>query len=341
MGYYDGGKILGKRDINGNKPGLYIVCGNRSSGKSTFFNSYAWKKIKSGAVRNIGYIVRYKYELSDCCEQFFEPIKNKGLHINYEKPKINERGYAEMRVDGEVIGYGLAISSSDKLKKVSNLFYNIDLLIWDEFQSFTGDYLKEEITLFRELIKTVCRGGGEFFRYVPCICISNAISMLCPLLSSTDIPMKCVRGTKFLRGNGYVFEQNMNKLAQVDVAKNPIIVALGGEEISDELIYTSDKNSCIEKPPAGKNYYLMTINVKGKEYSIRKYDRGGAKQDIFYCSKKIDKTFSEKYAADMDDISGMWVAPPDIGMLRLYYQRGQFRFSDLEARGGLIEFIKY
>lgn len=341
MGYYDGSKILSKKDINGKKPGLFVVCGNRSSGKTTFFNSWAWNSIRRKKIRKIGYIVRYKYELKDCCEQFFEPLKNKNIDIKYEKAKVNERGYAEMVVEGETVGYGLAISASDKLKKVSNLFYEVDLLIWDEFQSFSGDYIKDEIYLFRELIKTVCRGDGEFSRYVPCVCLSNSISLICPLLSSTDIPERNVYGTKFLRGDGYIFEQNMNIESQIAIAENPIIRALGGEKVEEELIYSSDKSENICKPPAGRGEYLMTINVRGKIFSIKLYDRGGAKQDIYYCGESVDETFSERYVAGMENVSSRWIAPPDISMLRIYYHRGQFRFSSLRARAALIEFIKY
>lgn len=340
MNYYDGSIILSKKDINNGKPGMYIVCGNRTSGKTTFFNSWAWKKVEEGEFRKIAYVVRYKYELEDCCEQFFEPLTNKGIKVKYEKGKVFDRGYSEIIGNERLIGYGVAISSSDKLKKVSNLFNDVDLILWDEFQSFKFDYLKDEMKLFRELIKSICRGDGEFFRYVPCVCISNAISLLCPLLSSTDIPYRVQRNTKFLRGDGYVFEQNMNMEAQDAISKNPIIRALGGEELLTELKYSSDSHLAVGWKPRGRGVYLMTLMYGEDFFSLKRYEYGSG-NEIYYVSEQIDKSFKQRYTVEENRVSGTWIIPPSIEMLRRAYKDGKMRFSNLNARRAAIEFIKY
>ena len=38
MTYYDGTKLLSLSDINGDKPEVYICDGNRTGGKTTYFN---------------------------------------------------------------------------------------------------------------------------------------------------------------------------------------------------------------------------------------------------------------------------------------------------------------
>ena len=44
--YYDGTKLLSMTDLNGNQPELYLTTGNRSIGKTTWFNRYAVKRFK-------------------------------------------------------------------------------------------------------------------------------------------------------------------------------------------------------------------------------------------------------------------------------------------------------
>lgn len=44
MKYYDGGRLLGMTDLEGNLPEIYISSTNRSGGKTTYFNRYAFKR---------------------------------------------------------------------------------------------------------------------------------------------------------------------------------------------------------------------------------------------------------------------------------------------------------
>ena len=46
MKYYDGTKLLSLSDVNGNKPELYFAVGNRSGGKTTYFNRLLVNRFK-------------------------------------------------------------------------------------------------------------------------------------------------------------------------------------------------------------------------------------------------------------------------------------------------------
>ena len=72
--YYDGTKLLSLSDIDGLKPELYMCCGNRSSGKTTFFNRLAINGIKKGSIRKFILLYRFNYELDAVCEKFFTDI---------------------------------------------------------------------------------------------------------------------------------------------------------------------------------------------------------------------------------------------------------------------------
>ena len=72
--YYDGTKLLSMKDINGRQPEIYLTSGNRSIGKTTWFNRYCVKDfLKKG--KKFCLIFRWNYELSDCADKFFKDIQ--------------------------------------------------------------------------------------------------------------------------------------------------------------------------------------------------------------------------------------------------------------------------
>lgn len=46
MEYYDGTALTQKMDINGRKPEIYMVSGNKTGGKTTWFNKYMVERFK-------------------------------------------------------------------------------------------------------------------------------------------------------------------------------------------------------------------------------------------------------------------------------------------------------
>ena len=72
--FYDGTKLLSMTDLNGEMPELYLTTGNRSIGKTTWFNRYAVKRWKEKH-RKFCLIYRWNYELCDCADKFFKDIQ--------------------------------------------------------------------------------------------------------------------------------------------------------------------------------------------------------------------------------------------------------------------------
>ena len=71
--YYDGTKLLSLKDINGNKPEIYICTTNRTGGKTTYFNRLCVNRW----LENLGkfcLVYRYNYELDDVGDKFFKDI---------------------------------------------------------------------------------------------------------------------------------------------------------------------------------------------------------------------------------------------------------------------------
>ena len=73
--FYDGTKLLSMNDINGRQPDIFLTSGNRSIGKTTWFNRYCVKDfIKKH--KKFCLVYRWNYELSDCADKFFKDITN-------------------------------------------------------------------------------------------------------------------------------------------------------------------------------------------------------------------------------------------------------------------------
>ena len=72
--YYDGTKLLSLKDINGDKPEIYICTTNRSGGKTTYFGRLCVNKwVQSGSKFCLVY--RFNYELESIADKFFKDIK--------------------------------------------------------------------------------------------------------------------------------------------------------------------------------------------------------------------------------------------------------------------------
>lgn len=331
--YYDGSKILSLTDKNGSKPGWRIITGNRSSGKTTFFYRRAMERFLKHGHQTM-FLYRYKYEIENLYSKVFKPIEywydTKKMRVS----KPYKEGYAILYYDNKIFGFGAALKSESQIKNVSNLFNKVSEIIWDEFQAVDGNYLTDEIGKFKTVYKSIARGPNKMVRYVPCIAISNFVSMLNPLMTSLDVYNNVSRETKFLRGDGFVLEQNINIAATVARNNNPVLRAIGDIE-SPEAEYINDNFSNIKRLK-GKNIYFLTLLANGKEYGIRWYDNG-----MISCTKSVDKSCKICYTTNMEYVDFRFTVNRDIPMLRKRFMEGKFVFQDLECRQAIIDFLKF
>lgn len=123
-------------------------------------------------------------------------------------------------------------------------------LLFDEFQSENNRYCSNELTKFISLRTSIARGKGEQTRYLPVIMLSNPVSLLNPYYVSFGISDRLQENTKFLRGNGFVLEQNFNESASQAFLSSSFNQAFSGEKYvayAGQSIYLNDNKSFIEK----------------------------------------------------------------------------------------------
>lgn len=341
--YYDGTKLLSMKDINGEKPEIYICTTNRTGGKTTYFGRLCVNKFKSSNSK-FALLYRYNYELDDCAEKFYKDIGKLFFPNTVMTSKRRANGiFHELFIDEASCGYALSLNSADQIKKYSHLFSDTDRIIFDEFQSESNHYCTGEIKKFLSIHTSIARGNGEQIRYVPVYMLSNPVSIINPYYVELGISSRLRDDTKFLRGNGFVMEQGFVESASKAQLNSGFNKAFANNEYvaySSQCVYLNDSKAFIDKPSGGSRY-IATIKYKGVNYGIREFGESG----IIYCDDRSDNTFPLKITVTTDDheINYVMLKRNDLFLtnLRFFFERGCFRFKDLRCKEAVLKALSY
>lgn len=341
--YYDGTKLLSMSDLNGAKPEIYICTSNRSAGKTTYYNRYAVNKFKKNNEKFM-LIYRYNYELDDCADKFFKDLESLFFHGDVMTSKRKASGiFHELFLNEESCGYAISLNSADQLKKYSHLFSDVCRMIFDEFQSETNHYCSDEIRKFISIHTSVARGQGKQARYLPVYMIGNPVSIINPYYVELGISERLRDDTKFLKGNGFVLEQGFIESAskaQKSSGFNKAFSKNSYVAYSSQCVYLNDNKAFIDKPN-GVGRYLCTIRYMGTDYAVREFAEAGC----IYVDDRSDSTFRLKITVTTDDheINYVMLKRNDIFLstLRLYFEKGCFRFKDLKCKEAVLKALSY
>ena len=341
--FYNGTKLLNMMDLNGEKPEIYLCTGNRSAGKTTYFNRYVVNRFKKNKEK-FCLMYRFQYELDNVADKFFKDINSLFFPEDIMTSEKRERGiYHNLYLNDVHCGYAIAMNSADALRKNSHFFSDTQRILFDEFQSENNKYCADEITKFRSIHTTIARGQGKQNRYVPVIMLSNAVTLLNPYYSVFGISSRLQKNTKFLRGTGYVLEFTLNESARDSMLESAFNKAFQDDKylsFAAQNVYLDDNAAFIDTPK-GNNRYIGTLIYKGVNYGIRSYDDLG----IVYVSDKADNTYPFKVAVTTDDhnINYIMLKKNDtfITGLRWYFEKGCFRFKNLQSKAAILTALSY
>lgn len=341
--YYDGTKLLSMKDINGNKPEIYMCTTNRTGGKTTYFARLCVNRWKDGNGK-FCLVYRYNYELDEVADKFYKDISGLFFPGTIMTSKRRASGiFHELFIDDESCGYAVSLNSADQLKKYSHLFSDTNRMFFDEFQSETNHYCNDEIRKLISVHTSIARGKGEQIRYVPIYMCANPVSIINPYYVELGISERLNDDTKFLRGDGFVLEQGFVKSAsdaQKESGFNRAFAKNAYVAYSAECVYLNDNKSFIEKPK-GTGRYLATLRYKGTDYGIREYSDSG----IIYCDDRSDATFPGKITVTTEDHEINYVmlkrSSLFIANLRYYFENGCFRFKNLKCKEAVLKALSY
>lgn len=356
--YYDGTKLLSMKDINGNKPEIYICTSNRSAGKTTYFGRMLVKRFLQHGDKFM-LVYRYAYELDSVADKFFKDIgdlffpeytmdgiaRAKGMfyELALVPASCTSTRDSEREEERLYCGYAVSINTADNVKKYSHFFSDTKAMLFDEFQSETNHYCSNEIEKFYSVHTSVARGHGSQTRYLPVYMLSNPVSIVNPYYVVLDIATRLRSDTKFLRGDGYVLEQGYNESSRIAQEKSAFNRAFNKSSYgmySSQGVYLDDNTAFIGKP-SGKSGYLCTIRDGGVDYGVRVfYDDG-----IYYCDNTPDKTASVQITCYPDDHRAgyqlMTRNDPLITNMRAMFDYGRFRFKNSLCKNAILHALYY
>lgn len=346
--FYNGYRLLSRTDANGNKPEIYIAASNRSAGKTTFFNAMLLHNyLKKG--KKFLLLYRRRYEIKQAASGFFKDINKlffPGLIMSQAAgiENVFERLYvcdmSEQPVKYEC-GYAASISAAEQIKKFSHLLSDIDVILFDEAFPENDNYLKKEIDLFMSIHDSLARGNGQMSRYLPVIIVGNMISVYNPYFDALGIIDTLQLNSNFMRGDGFVIEQNFNEMSAKKHAESAFHRALSSaayNAATQEKKYINTSYDMIDSHVADNGRYILTIKWEDNLYSVRYNEQGF----FFYISNTPDPKFKMQHAATEKDISENAIFDPASmyrKVLKDRFRKNQVKFKNLKCKSAAIHFI--
>lgn len=341
--YYDGTKLCKSKDLRGKTPEVFLCSGNRTSGKTTWFSKKMVDDFLNDG-KKFALLYRFNYELDDISDKFFKDIKELFFQDYVLENKSSSKGiYHDLYLNEMHCGYAITLNGADQIKKMSHLFTDISQMYMDEFQSETNHYCNQEITKFISIHKSIARGRGKMVRYVPVYLASNCVSLLNPYYTALGIADRIRKETKFLRGHGYVLEQNLNIAAMKAQAESAFDIAFSKDKYisyGSQNVYLNDDYAFIQSVK-GQGKYICSVKYNGTHFGIREYAQDG----IIHINKKADMSCPFRISATLKDhqINHIMLKQNEfmIQNFRYYFNNGCWRFQDLESKEALMKLIAY
>lgn len=167
--YYDGTKLLSLKDLDGQRPEIYMVTTNRTGGKTTYFGRYSVRRFINFNEK-FALLYRYNYELDNVSDKFFKDLKTLFFpSMEMTSKRLAHGIFHELYLNDRSCGYAITLNSADQLKRYSHLFSDVDRILFDEFQSETNHYCDKEVKKVPEHSHFYCSWTGKTDSLCSCI----------------------------------------------------------------------------------------------------------------------------------------------------------------------------
>lgn len=351
--FYNGGKLLNMKDLYGLDPLLYFCVGNRTAGKSFFFKRYLVRYALKHTGRKFLLFYRKVNQLKGCTKAFFQDLQEleefKSWDIKEKKlldGKIVEISLISPTLEEFQVGYAISLKYTEEIKQNSSLFVGVDRVLFDEFQSESGDYLSNELGNFQNILTSILRGGGKHIREgVKVFMVSNKVSIVNPYFLAFDISKRLKNDTKFLRGKGWVLEMCYIEAAAREIQKSALGRLFEGSEYiqySTGSGYLLDDKAYIQQQPRSYYEYMATLLYNQEVYSLLYFPREG----LYYIKEGGERGASTVFSLDLsshgDSFSSVLITKSQYikGLMR-YFENHKLIFESLQAKAMMFDYFKY
>lgn len=340
--FYNGCKLLSMRDLNGNKPEIFMCEGNRTAGKTFFFKRMILRRfIKTG--EKFILLFRYVYEMDGCADAFFKDLEEVSFKGHEMSSDSAIKGICQnLYFDNKHCGYALAMNNPDVLKKKSSMFVDVGSMFMDEFQSESNKYVPGEIGKFQSIHTSVARGGGKHTRYVPVYMASNGVTTMNPYFTVFGINKRLRDDTKFMRGQGWVLERTFNKEAAKGISESAFAQAFMGDV---HMKYATGQNYLLDNSNfisiiGGPKSPVVNIIHNHEEFGVWRINDS----TVYFVSHKHDPSIRTKLSVrlkDHNEKSTFVKATTYIRGLADAFNNGRMFFEDNICKDAFFDVIGY
>lgn len=345
MSFYNLDSIKNVKDLDNDEPILRMIIGNRSAGKTTALLIESLKNVQND--KQVVFLYRTQDEISssgkmyedilDSCPDYGKVVTNKSI----VKGLISAMMLHDKDDNVKLLGYAVYFNNTDKLKKYSPMFKDVELIVFDEFVLENNGYLKNELTKFESTLRTICRGKGKQVREVPVYMLGNYVTLLNPYFIFFGIHKRLRDNTKFLRGHGWVAQFVVNKDAQnaLNLCKLGIIFKDSIYQISSaDGIYMCDATAFVESV-SGNSRYIFTLVCGKDSYAVREYPEKG----IVYIDRTVDQSCKYRFTFDASshNTGTLMLSSQSFiyDYLKRSYDLGLLRFKDLKCKDIVLDIL--
>lgn len=334
--FYSGEKILSMLDSEGDKPEIFISIGNRSGGKTTYYNKWFFKRWLNNKEKFI-LMFRYTNELDMCWNNFTSKILEFFPGHTFES-KINSMGVCELFCDNINCGWGISLNNCDKIKRISHLLSEAKRMLFDDFLPETGRYLKNEIELFISIHTSIAREFGNPAKYLPVFLISNNVSIVNPYFSNLGIS-KLVDGREYYKGIGWVMEKRTIELSKNAVIENKFNQAFSSNRY---VSYMTDNESLLDnytnviKRPKIKREVAIILHGD-KKYSIKEFDSG-----IYIDTNTLNQTcnkYTDDYFSVNTEYKYIKTSLTFLSVIKNFIDNGRIYYATMQIKSDFIDII--
>lgn len=267
--------------------------------------------------------------------RFYETPGMKGVYTNcfmeYQEDDLDEDGQTKPMTVKKHVGYVVALNAADDVKLVSSMFSDVCIIITDEFQPADNEtYLPNEVSKFKRIYKSVARGDSKNMglRRVPCVFISNTLSIQNPYFVSCGLWAKIQSNTMKYAGDNYVFHRiEFDDLLKKQEEEG--IDTVFADDNSGDDTWLNDNNACIQvsMKGCGESTYEYTLISGNDSYGVRYYPTVG----LYYIDNNPDLTYNLRmnlYTRDMKPNVPAFKSSMRMINLRKAMQAGNVRFKN-------------
>lgn len=330
-----------------------FIVGNRGGGKTYG----ATKRVIDNFINKkeqFGYIRRYKDDLKEPMNHFFDAIKDS--YPDYEFKNDNKHLYIRLKPEGDnvpwtkedIAGYGFVLATASNKKSIS--YPNITTLIFDEFLLDKGNvvYVPNEPEKLLNLYETIARPGTQHPRVV-LFMLANALTVTNPyfLYFGLRLSDKQDKNGKYIwkHPTKSMLVEDVRNAAFIDAKKNTEFGAIiNGTKYADYSIenkFLLDDDTFIEKKSKNAKYYF-TFVYKGNKYGVW----ADIEEGKMYVSKDIDPSFVLVYTLTLKDHqpNTMFLKSKNrAGHFKIFienYKLGNVRFESMDIKNITYEVIQ-